>query len=299
MRRSATPPAKVVEQVVKVTGADDWTVLVTNDVDLVGAEATLLSVEAGITRLGELAETAQAAAVEALGATTSELASLGLALAAAGQLIPGILSLLSTPKTVTTGKLDFDDLTAAVAVAGRLKGGNAKRHVFHETFRLLPDASPIAGRIEDLRTAREDLATQRGRLEAAPTPDPTTEPDAETVTAAEALGLVIPAIAAIDTFLQQVETIPTGATRSPRVTAMLQEWIRTEEVRVLLVKAQSASGMQLVANNLIADDAFSVVAAATISWMLTDRTGAILSAGLANGTAQAGGRIGSSFDFRS
>ncbi len=294
----------VVEQVKKVVGADDWSILVTNDIDLVTTDATYLSVEAGLARLDELATTAATAADTAMkGPHTRGLASVGLALAAAGQLIPGILSLLSKPKTLTTGAIDFDDLTASVAVAGRLKSGNSKRRVLHDQFRLVPRESETDTAIEQLRGQRETLATLRGVLErwtgteSEATVAPTEAAAVVPASIADALALVAQVITAIDTFLQLLERVPDGATRSSRVTAILQESIRSGAHRVLLVKAQSASGMQLVANNLIADDRFSVVVAATISWMLTDQSGEILSAGLATGTAQACGRIGDSFSF--
>jgi hypothetical protein len=284
---------RVVAEVVKVLGADDWSLLVTTDADLVSSDAIYVNVRAGLDRLTALANDARNAANAVLAATPRPFAP-PLILAAAAQLLPGIISLLSRPTTLTTGEVPFDDLTASIAVAGELKGGNAKRHIFHDQFRLAPEDTAVDRAATDLRAAtREELVGLKAQLEQIDPGD-----DAELkARAAEALALTSQVITGIDVFLQALDTVPTGATRSPRVTAMLQEAIRSGDLPVLLVRAQSASGMQLVANNLVFKDKFSVLAAATISWMLTDQTGQVGAAGLETGTAQAGGSIGDSFSL--
>ena len=82
--------------------------------------------------------------------------------------------------------------------------------------------------------------------------------------------------------------------------AILREGLHDGTIKyVLFVKSQSASGAQLVNDKpLWLDDKFSVLAAASISWVLVDpASGEVLDADVTTGTAQANGKIGETFEF--
>lgn len=258
--------ATVAKKVVEVLGADDWSVLVTTDPDLVADASVLRSTNLALQRLTVLADQAQQAADEAQSNLPGlDAVPLGPILAGAGHLIPGILSLLSPPKSLSTGTVSFDDTTASVAVAGALKGRNDQRHVLHHDFRLLPPApTKIETALGELARKRDDLAQTRTKLQI---DSSGVQPgDSAAVRGiADALALTAQVVDAIDTYTQGLNTVAPGANHSVRTTAIMQEAISDGALNVLLVGAQSASGSQLVTNNFLRSDKFAVVAVATIT----------------------------------
>ena len=299
--------AHIAAEVVRELGADDWSVLVTDDVDLASSDAVYQDVRYAIGRLCGLA-TEAIEAIDAIDATkppierdrTSLLGVLPLipaapkAIAAVASALPGVLSLLSRPRTVTTGTITVSDTAAAMAVAGKLKGNNDKRRVLHDRFRLPPEGGDVQSSIQLLHRLREQLAMRKVALSLV------TPSDQQVLTndLAASLAILAKVIGSIDAYLESITTAPAGAARSPLATAILrQELHGTTPVPVLLVKAESASGMQTIENRLIRDDKFAVIAAATITWSLLNPGGDIRAAGLATGTAQATGKIGERFEI--
>jgi hypothetical protein len=288
----------VKEQVVDTTGADDWSVLITSDADLAGSDAAYHSTLAGLNRLETWAQSVLTS-TENIGTPAAgeglPLAPIAGAVAAA---VPGLLSLLSAHRTVTSGKVTIDDITAAAAVAGVLKGGNSKRTVFHDTIRPLPSGGEISTKVDGLYLLRSQLIERKVTLESR-TPAGGTDPSEE-LTAA--IALVAKVSESIEESLGKLVAVPDGATRSPLAAAILREALHKGAIKyILFVKAQSASGLQLVDDKpLWRDDKFAVLAAASISWMLVDAAGGdVLDANVTTGTAQATGKIGDRFEFLS
>ena len=286
---------KVKASVVDILGADDWSLLITSDTDLAGSDAAYRSTLADLKRLEEwasqvLSETESVAAVP-----HDELAPLALPiLGAIAGAIPGVVSLLSSHRTVTTGKLSIDDVAASAALAGVLKGRNPKRKVFLDSVRLLPTGGEISQKVDALSESRRRLTERKIVLEAKPK-DGT---DVEQLTAA--IALVAKVSEAIDATLGTLMTVPEGATRSPLAAAILREGLHDGTFKhVLFVKAQSASGMQLVNDKpLWLDDTFAVLAAASISWILVGTAdGDVLDSEVTTGTARAEGTIGRTFQM--
>lgn len=288
------------QRVISRIGADGWCILVTGDTELAASDAIYWDVVSGLGRLTELSDQAIKATAPAGGDSGKRKlvpAVVGAVVGAVAQSVPGILSLLSTPRTVTTGKVDMDEIAALTAVAGAMKGGNPKRKVYHDSIRLLPHAdSDVQKRVLALHKRRAALNERKIALE---THVPAGKDKATRDRLAESIALVASVSAGIDEFLKALTSVPTGAPHSSLTSAVMREGLHNETfTHVLLVKAQSASGIQVINDKLIREDTFAVVAAASISWVLVDvPDGDVLDADVTTGTAQANGRIGDTFSF--
>jgi hypothetical protein len=288
----------VKEKVIQTTGADGWSVLITSDADLAGSDATYHNTLGSLNRL----ETWARAVLDSTANVGAVAKGEGLPLvpiaSAVALALPGLVSLLSAHRTVTSGKVTIDDITAAAAAAGVLKGRNPKRRVFHDTNRPLPMGGEIARKVDGLYGLRSQLIERKVTLESRKPADGTDPSDGLT----EAIALVAKVSESIEESLAKLAAVPDGATRSPLAAAILREGLHNGAVKyVLFVKAQSASGLQLVNDKpLFFGDKYAVVAAASISWMLVDAAGGdVLDAQVTTGTAQATGKVGDRFDFDS
>jgi hypothetical protein len=282
--------------IVARTDLNNASVLVTGDANLAGSDAAYHSTDAGLDQLetwaqAVLSDTAKDAGVEREGEGFPPLAVAG-ALAGA---VPGILSLLSAHRTVTTAKVTIDDLAAAAAVAGALSRPSTELKVFHDTVRLLPDRSALSGKVDALSDLRGQLIERKAVLQSR-TPADGKVPQ-ELADSIARVGAVAETIAEL---LTKLVTVPEGASRSLLASAMLREGLHDGTFKyVVLVKAQSAGGAQLVNDKpLWSKDKFSVLAAASITWMLIDvAQGNVLDAGVASGTAEGHGTIGDAFEL--
>jgi hypothetical protein len=295
--RALQNAAKLVKaEVIDQIGADEWTLLITSDGDIAGSDAAYHSTLAALKRLETWAQAVLDLPEPSVAPVEAILPMVAVASAVAAA-VPGILSLLSAHRTVTTGKVTIDDVTAAAAVAGVLKSGNSNGTVFHDAIRPLPSGGEISSEVDSLYALRQQLIERKVKLESRK-PTAGTEPSEELIAAIALVGKVSDSI---EELLEKLVTVPEEATRSPLAAAILREGLHNGAFQyVLFVKAQSASGMQLVNDKpLWWKDTFAVLAAASISWMLVDATGGdILRANVVTGTAQAKGKIGDSFELQ-
>ena len=112
--------------------------------------------------------------------------------------------------------------------------------------------------------------------------------------------MIFASVLNIDAFVTILTNVPDGASRSLLTTAALREGLHADAFGyVLLVKAQSASTMQLVNNKpLWMKDTFSLIATASITWLLLEaRNGDVVDGDVTTGTAQLNGKMGRSLDF--
>jgi hypothetical protein len=286
----------VKKEVIETTGTDDWSVLITSDADLAGSDAAYHSTLAGLTRLETWARSVLNSTADVGAVAAGEGVPVAPIAGAVAAAVPGLLSLLSAHRTVTSGKVTIDDITAAAAVAGVLKGGNTKRKVFHDTIRPLPSGGEISTKVDGLYQLRSQLIERKVTLESRKPADGTDPSDDLTA----AIALVAKVSESIEESLGKLVAVPDGATRSPLAAAILREGLHKGAINyVLFVKAQSASGLQLVNDKpLWAKDTFAVIAAASISWILVDAAGGdVLDANVTTGTAQATGKVGERFQF--
>jgi hypothetical protein len=234
-----------------------WRVLVTSEPDLATSDAVYVDVLTGLDQLIAAAKklTAPAPAKEpepaALGA-----AAIASALAGA---VPGVLSLLSAHRTLSTAAVTISDLAAAARTAGAL-AKRANGTVVHDDFRLLPSGTLhekltavskkrqelVAAKVvqeskrslatAELSRARDTIADLVKRLEGA---SDTSKPDLQkqledqrrAVAAAETevndaavrIGLIDGVLTAIDTFIGGLRTVSERSKRSPLATAILRE----------------------------------------------------------------------------
>ena len=288
--------AWVTKEVIHNIGADDWSVLVTSDPDLVASDATYQDVKSGLGLMTRLARDVLASTEHEGEHVERFVGAASLAVGAVASALPGILSLLSAPRTVTTGTVEFDDIAAGAAVAGALKGRNPKRKVVHDSVRLAPGGGLLTA-VERLQRRRHALVERQTALEAR---HPTSDGASASSGLAAAIALVTKTIESIDTYLGALHAPPAGGGRSPLTDALLREGLHDGTFQyVLLVKAQSASGMQMVKDNLIRGDEFAVLAAASITWILLSLpSGEVLDAAVTTGTAQATGKIAESFSLQ-
>jgi hypothetical protein len=123
------------------------------------------------------------------------------------------------------------------------------------------------------------------------------------------IGLIDSILAAIDAFTASLYTIGPNAERSPLALAAMREQLHVGTpvadqdqegpwfTHVLLVKGAGGSTQQIVEDRpLLAKDQFSVVATASITYILLETAGsAVLAAGNASGSAEAHGTVGKRF----
>jgi hypothetical protein len=149
--------ASVVDKAVKVLPREDkWRVLVTSDADLVTSHSTYVNTITTINQLCESIDTLLAKTTDRIYETMAAAPAIG-AIAAA---LPGLISLFSAKRTVTTSIASGDDLAAAAATADQLLQVGTHGTVFHDDVRLLAPGR-LHARLGSLREKRQLLAAER------------------------------------------------------------------------------------------------------------------------------------------
>lgn len=240
----------------------------------------------------------------------------GVAMAAAS-VLPGLLSLLSVDRTLSTGATAVGDLAAAAAVAGSLA---QSVRVVHDSLRL--GKSEVAENFDNLLDKRGLLIRRKvtfsdqktaaearlSKTKEAASPDADTIADLtrKVADAKTRLALVEDVMAKIDAFATVARTVPQGGKRSLLSTASLYEALhkdgengKSKLTHVLLVKAQAGQAQQELEHHKAGHDKFSTVADISITYMLLDLEGStILGAGTVGGVASVYGKIGEEPTFR-
>lgn len=273
------------------------------------SSAGSVAVESGVLPLGRGAGVASVVAPAATALVSPGAALLG----GLADVLPGVLSLFSAHRVVSTGKVDVGDLAAAAAVAGALVDAKNGPAVVHDTLRL---ASPgatykkvaaLAGKQRLLLERKLELASEQAALkaelaEAKAAPSPSEKEvgrltEAATV-AATRLGIVKTTLDAIDTYMAAIRTVPKGGKTSFLTTAALHDGLHGSEpsiTHVLLVKAHGGKAQEdLDDRPLFFDDKFSTFADISITYMLMETRGsAIVAAATVTRVAGAHGKVGS------
>jgi hypothetical protein len=289
--------------------AEDWRVLITDEAELATSDAAHQEVTTGLEQL----KTAADALLEDI---TKLVAPVVAALATA---LPGVLSLFSSRRTVSTAATAASDLAAAAAVADALRRPEVV--VVHDDFRLIPEngdkgkpgekgvytmLAEVADRRQKLvakklefSDAKSTAEVELAKAKAAEPPDDGAIANLtkEVRDAATRLGLVDSVITAIDTFIAAIRVVPAGATRSWLTTAALRDALHDQEPRfthVLLLKAQAGQAQQQLDNRpFFFKDRFSTVADTSITYALIETAqSTIVASGTVTGTASARGNIG-------
>jgi hypothetical protein len=173
--------------------------------------------------------------------------------------------------------------------------------VYHDTVRLASRAPEISGALDTLADRRDQLLLRQRELESLPSVPPSANgAEAADRQAATTIAAVAAVVAAVDAYLERLVSIPDGATRSPLTAAVLRSALHDGSVdSVLLVKAESASGMRLLDDRpLWFADRFSIVSAATLTWALIEIPGGQLRlSGVTTGTALTSGKVGRRVSF--
>jgi chromosome segregation ATPase len=276
-RRALERAAVQVAAAVKAALGDGVSILVTCDPDLADSDSAYLDVTTGLEEL-------TAAADRVLAPPALEMVA-PAAIGAVAAAIPSVLSLLSAHRSITTTSGPADDMSAAASVAGALVKADPGALVRHDGFRTLSGGSRIYQALGSLRQKRRALAA---RVQLAAADEGTAKDEA-----AEQAG---PVIAAIDQFVASVTAVAPEGRRSALTSAALREGLHDGTVRhVLLVTASSSSSSQLVNDRpLMWKDAFCVVAAASVTYLLVQTSdGRVVAGGTGSGTATLRGKINS------
>lgn len=262
---------------------DNWRVLVTTDPDLASADAAYEDVMSGLDQLITTSERLLADVHIEFDFVTG-----GLALAAA---LPGLLSMVSARRTITTAATAANDLAAAAAVMRRLRIRAPSLALVYDDFRLVPH-----GRVHDKVAAVGDLrvglverkvtlSDEKSKTDAAlaeakaakrPDAKKIAELTRQSTDAATRLGLIDSAMVAIDTVLAGIRTIPAGATRSLLATTALHEALHSEDgpprfTHVLLIKGEAGQARESLDNRpLWLEDKFFAIADASITYLLIE-----------------------------
>ena len=255
----------------------DKILLVTTDLELAARDAHYRSVVDQLTRLTELVERQRG---EEPSDTTRDLVA-GLAVSAAvvaAQVLPGLLTALSPRQTLTTSPVaDVDDEAGMLAVAGVLAAGHT---VVVDKARLLENGTA--------HRAWTDLHAACGELQAAV--DAAGDDAAKTAWAKTSKEL----LATCTEALTALVAIPKDGTVSALATATLQEALHSDAIdAVLVVKGGTASNTQLLDDRRFKPDRITIVATASIGYLLIDRaTAHVRASGLATGSTQVNGELG-------
>lgn len=241
-------------------------VLVTTGVELAASDAAHHHVRAGLDELTGAAEVLLAPS------TPTSAESVGVVVGAIAGLIPSVVALLSTTRTVMSAAVPVDDVQASTAVAGALANADRDARVVHDEFRLL-GSTDLDERIAELGRLRRRLFT-----------DVTEDRRKSAEMLDEAIGA----------FLAALLAEPDGA-QSLYMRAALRAELHTGGFeQLLLVKGTVGSATQVVSDRpLWAKDRFTVVATAGITFLLIRVADSqVLDGGTRAGTASVAGTIG-------
>jgi len=139
-----------------------WTLLITSDSDLATSDGAYLDV---VTGLDQLFAAADKLLDKAQPGTTRELALLGPAIGALVSAVPGLLSLFSAHRTVTTAPVTISDLAAAAATVGALRRLTDSGRLIHDDLRLIPKGA-VHRKVEALGAKQQELVGHKIALEA-------------------------------------------------------------------------------------------------------------------------------------
>jgi hypothetical protein len=301
-------------------------ILITSDAELATSDAIYVEVVTGLDQLNDAAakliKDIEPKTEASFGAVFAGPAIAGAVAAA----LPGVLSLISAHRSLTTSAVTVDSLTAAAVVAGRLsRREHPPAAVVHDDIRLVPEKGAVQKSLAKLNKHREELLARKIALEdenAAREPelaelkakakkDPgkamdvaKAEGKASEITVR--LGLIDSTTATIDKFTASLQAKAEGATRSPLAAAILHEQLHRADpdggkfTHVLFVKAEPGSAQQLIDDRPLAfKDKFSTIATSSVTYMLIDTAGStVIDAGSVGGEAKITGSIGSDVTVR-
>ncbi|HET8651219.1 MAG TPA: hypothetical protein VFM13_01480 [Gaiellaceae bacterium] len=295
--------------------AGDWRVLITDEAELATSDAVHQEVTTGLEQL----KTAAEGILEQLKTAADEKEAtklVGPVVASLASALPGVLSLFSSRRTVSTAATAASDLAAAAAVADALRRP-PEVVVVHDDFRLFPENGEkgvyaILAEVADLHQklvakklefsdAKSTAEVELAKAKAAEHPDEAAiaKLTKDVRDAATRLGLVDSVITAIDTFAAAIRVVPAGATRSSLTTAALRDALHDQKSRfhfthVLLLKAQAGQAQQQLDNRpFFFKDRFSTVADTSMTYALIETAqSTIVASGTVTGTASARGNIG-------
>jgi hypothetical protein len=303
-----TAAAKLAQHVRAAATVDQMRLLITSDADLAGSDAAYAEVVSGLDELSAAANALlEPPKVEGVARFASAIA-IGAQIAASA--LPGILSLLSAHRTVTTSSATVSDLAAAAAAAGALRAEQPAPPIVHDDIRLLP-LGPVHTKLTELSRQRQRLVARRLELAATPAgADDDHAEDTDTDAGTDEQKALVAAIdsllAAIDAFTAAVRAVPQGSTRSPLTLAALHAQLHAETstaklpafTHVLFVKGAGGSVQQVVEDRpLLFKDRFSLVGTASITYMLLDtRSNELVAADTATGEASVHGTVGEALD---
>lgn len=278
--------AKIIP-VVKGSLGDDYTVLVTTELDVVTRDVNHQSV---VERLGALTsavaaflegpptpEEGEDGAVDGLGFGPAAVA------AGAAKLLPGLLSLVSARRSVQNTSSTADDDAVLMCVAGVLARSDPGALVLADRTRLLGTDGPTMVAWRALNDAADGLDETLAQWKAADPADPRLVDGATLSTTCR-------------TAIASLVAVPEKATGSALALSAQQDVLHSGRVRgLLVVKGGAASSTQLVDDRpLMYKDKYNVVSSASISYLLVDLTkgSRVLAGGMLTGSKQAHGEIG-------
>lgn len=261
----------------------DYQVLVTTELDLTSRDADYVTMLEQLKLLRGLVDRFMKPDAEGAEAAFGPGAAMSVA-AAAAQVVPGLLSLLSAKRSVTSSSSSLDDHLVLMAVAGALAGADAKGLVVVEKAHLVDSEGEPHTSWAALRVALGELEDFIGQLEGEE------KPDAERIANGKAL------LKSCQAASTAMVIVPEGANASPLAIASIQDAIHSDRFGgVLVVKGGAASATQLVNDRpLLLKDTVSIVSTATIAFLLINHRdgGRVLNGGLVHGMAQLRGKVG-------
>ena len=266
--------------------------VVTTDLELAARDARYLAVVEQLKRLTATIGDVLRARPGAVDRTRAVAGPAGAGVAAGlAQLLPGLLSLFSAKRTLTTSASTPDADVTLMAVAGALAASGCATVIVDKT-RLLTGAGEVeqawASLEAGIQKLDEAIAAEEKVIERAAEGADTGESE-DWLDAARSLATTSTAAATALT------AIPEGGQLSPLAQATLQEALHDPELGgVLVVKAGAASATQLVDDRpLRFGDPVSVISTVTIAYLVIDPEDShVVVGGLAHGVAQIAGKIG-------
>lgn len=280
--RALQDAASEVARSVKSTCGDNYRVLVTTDLDLAARDAPHLTAIAQLERLQRLIVDFLKPPLALGYQIVAPLTATKIATAAA-KLLPGLISLISAKRTISTSSGTVDDATAMIAVAGALALADPGAVVVVDQARLLTEGGAVQAWTE-LDASSRDLGTNLENLENQQ------DHDKDRLAAGKKL------LDTVRAALTAMTEPSAGGGPSALATATLQEALHGDEFQaVLIIKGGAASATQLVDDRpLRFADPLSIVSTATIAYLLIRHRdeSKVRAGGLAHGAAQIRGKIG-------
>lgn len=287
-KAAAKVSAKVAE---KFINHGNKSVLITTEADLASTDAIYLEVVTGLDTFIEDANKLLTPSEDELDSSNYESLDAGPLLGSIASAVPGLLSLFSTNRTLSSFTTTVDTKAAVAGVASTLVADHSIK-VQLDDFRTTSLGGSVVNKEKELKDARINLIKHKLDIEIG-----LTQADKDQNVA---LDQISDLIKRIDAFIISLHTIPSGGKRSPFGIAILRQHLHVSEngniefPMILFIEASAGTVDQLINNKpLLFNDNFHLIGSVAITyWLMDTKTSNVMASGVESDIYELYGKIG-------